>query len=51
MRFRAFVKENKASLVLIVTAILFILLGVQREEAAVVLRKAVNICMECIGLG
>lgn len=32
-------------------AIVFILLGIQRGESLDVLRKAVNICMECIGIG
>lgn len=35
----------------IITAFLFIVCGVLRGEAAVILNKAVNICFECIGLG
>lgn len=29
----------------------FVALGIWRGEVAVVLRKAVNICLECIGVG
>ena len=29
----------------------FIALGVYRGEVGIVLQKAVNICLECIGLG
>ena len=36
---------------LCLTAAAFLFYGVQRGEAAVVLKKAVNICLECIGLG
>jgi hypothetical protein len=46
-----FLKRNKAAAVLMLFGILFILLGIFRGEAAAVLNKAVNICMECIGLG
>lgn len=36
---------------LLVTAAAFLVFGLRRGEAAVVLQKAVNICFECIGLG
>lgn len=36
---------------LLLLAAVFVVLGVMRGEAAVVLQKAVNICLECIGIG
>ena len=35
----------------LVAGLAFVFLGVWRGEAAVVLQKAVVICMECIGIG
>ena len=35
----------------LLAGIAFVAVGVTRGEAAVVLQKAVVICMECIGLG
>lgn len=46
-----FIKNNKIALCLIAVALAFILFGLMREEAMTVIRKATNICMECIGLG
>ena len=37
--------------IILVTAIIFIAVGVMRDEHLVVLKKAVNICLECIGVG
>ena len=44
-------RRNRAAVLLVLTAVLLLAIGVWRGEAEVVLRKAVNICMECIGLG
>ncbi|MGG7163634.1 CD1871A family CXXC motif-containing protein [Clostridium ihumii] len=32
-------------------SISFIVIGVYRDEANMVLQKAINICLECIGIG
>lgn len=36
---------------LVAVGIVFIAIGIAREEHLEVLRKAVNICLECIGIG
>ena len=46
-----FLRKNFVALLLVGLAILFLAIGVWRGEEQVVLRKAVNVCMECIGLG
>ena len=35
----------------IAIALVFVVIGISRGENAVVLRKAVRICLECIGVG
>lgn len=36
---------------LLAVAVVLVFVGVQNGESAVVLKKAVNICLECIGIG
>lgn len=35
----------------LIASALLLFIGIHRGEAAIVWNKAVNICMECIGLG
>lgn len=44
-------KRRAAQGILLCIAIGFIVYGVYRGEVGIVLNKAVNICLECIGLG
>lgn len=44
-------KKYGAALLLLGLGVAFLAIGVGRGEAEVVLRKAANLCMECIGLG
>lgn len=47
----AFLRRNRVSLLLVLLGLSCVAIGVWRGEVEVVLRKAVIICMECIGLG
>ena len=39
------------ALVIFMVGAVFLVIGVLRGEAAIVLQKATTICMECIGIG
>ncbi|MEW9094436.1 MAG: CD1871A family CXXC motif-containing protein [Clostridiaceae bacterium] len=36
---------------ILITSIVFIFTGIYRNEVRIVLKKAINICLECIGIG
>lgn len=44
-------RKRGVQIILGIAAVIFIVCGSMRGEAEVVLNKAVNICLECIGLG
>nr|WP_268892668.1 CD1871A family CXXC motif-containing protein [Velocimicrobium porci] len=43
--------KNKTAYLILMIAVIFIVIGINRGEAEVVLTKAVQICLECIGIG
>lgn len=36
---------------ILIMGILFIFTGIYRDEVRIVFKKAINICLECIGIG
>lgn len=45
------INKRYLGMALSLIGILFIFIGVRREEVLTVFNKAVKICMECIGIG
>ncbi len=43
--------EKVSQIFLLVAGLAFVLVGIMRGEAAVVLSKAIKLCMECVGIG
>jgi hypothetical protein len=44
-------RKAAPALVIFIVGAAFLVIGVLRGEAAVVLQKATTVCMECIGIG
>ena len=43
--------KKSSQIVLLITGITMVSYGVIRDEAAVVLGKAIKLCLECVGIG
>ena len=43
--------RNRITMVLFIASIILIVAGIMRGEHLAVLNKAINICMQCIGIG
>ena len=43
--------EKTTQILLLAAGLVFFLVGIFRGEAAVVLSKAIKLCMECVGIG
>lgn len=46
-----YIKKNKAGVIVLIIGVVFMAMGVFRGETKVVLKKAIIICLECIGIG
>lgn len=48
---RDILRSNWITILLLTLGVAFLALGIWREEYVVVMGKAINICLECIGIG
>ena len=44
-------KSSAVTVIMLFVGILFLSVGIFRGESIIVFEKAVNICLECIGIG
>ena len=42
---------RKITLIFLVIGIVFVTIGIYREEIVIVLDKGINLCLECVGIG
>lgn len=51
MKANALIKSNLITIQFLIIGAIFLLLGIWREEYTIVMEKAINICLECVGIG
>ena len=51
MKQKEILGSSGVTLLLLAVGAAFLGLGIWREEYAIVMSKAINICLECIGIG
>lgn len=51
MNIKKLLRSNWATVLVLLVGIVFLLVGIWREEYTIVMEKAINICLECVGIG
>lgn len=51
MRAKKFLSSRWITVLLLSVGVVFLALGIWRNENTIVMQKAINICLECIGIG
>lgn len=51
MNQKATLRSTGITILLLTIGIAFLTIGIWRKEYAIVMAKAINICLECIGIG
>ncbi len=51
MNRKATLRSTGITILLLTIGIAFLVIGIWRKEYAIVMAKAINICLECIGIG
>lgn len=51
MKLKRFLSSNYMTASVLILGIVFLSLGIWKEEYTIVFEKAINICLECVGIG
>lgn len=51
MKAKHYLSSNWTTVFALVVGVVFLAAGIWREEYTIVMEKAINICLECVGIG